>query len=267
MVFATKGELGHSLAATGAIEAVATVLALRDGRAPPIQGLLRPLPELSQPFPRSDANRLAAGPGRRLGASVTIGFGGFNTCLLVSLDDDPDEAPGAASPPDAPATVRRHALRPAAPQRGHRNSPSLFADPLAWLVADAVAALLEGSAAVRDETGIIVCSETATTETMRSLAASVPSGRLSPMRFAGANPGVVAGLSCIRLGLRGPSLVLTMPPDTGRAVAALMATGWIRDGCASAVVLVEHLVRDGGDHVEATLMASDVSARGGGRAA
>ncbi|WP_234430851.1 beta-ketoacyl-[acyl-carrier-protein] synthase family protein [Streptomyces sp. NRRL F-4489] len=76
LVFATKGAFGHSLGATGAIEAVATVLALRHRRVPPVTGLRAPATPL----------RLATGAAQPVGAgaglSLTLGFGGFNTCLL-----------------------------------------------------------------------------------------------------------------------------------------------------------------------------------------
>ncbi|MCB5907488.1 beta-ketoacyl synthase N-terminal-like domain-containing protein [Streptomyces pinistramenti] len=76
LMFATKGAFGHSLGATGAIEAVATVLALRDRRVPPVIGLSDPVAPL----------RLATGSAQPVGVgaglSLTLGFGGFNTCLL-----------------------------------------------------------------------------------------------------------------------------------------------------------------------------------------
>ncbi|SOB83252.1 beta-ketoacyl-[acyl-carrier-protein] synthase family protein [Streptomyces sp. 1331.2] len=78
VVFATKGALGHSLGATGAIEAVSVLLALRDRLVPPVYGLLDPLPDF--PLPLAVDGPRAVAPG--LGASLTIGFGGFNTCLL-----------------------------------------------------------------------------------------------------------------------------------------------------------------------------------------
>jgi len=86
VVFATKGALGHSLGAAGAIEAVALILALRDGRVPPVYGLDTPMPGFPLP--------LAAGAPRHFsgdaGISLTIGFGGFNTCLLFErIDGDP----------------------------------------------------------------------------------------------------------------------------------------------------------------------------------
>ncbi|MFF8633674.1 beta-ketoacyl synthase N-terminal-like domain-containing protein [Streptomyces pilosus] len=76
-VFATKGAFGHTLGATGAIEAVTVLLALRDGTVPPVHGLRTLRPDFPLPVPKS---RPAAFTGR-LGLSVTLGFGGFNTCL------------------------------------------------------------------------------------------------------------------------------------------------------------------------------------------
>jgi 3-oxoacyl-[acyl-carrier-protein] synthase II len=78
IVFATKGALGHSLGATGAIEAVSVILALRHGKVPPVYGLDTPMTGTALPI-------ATGGPvafDGRLGASVTLGFGGFHTCLL-----------------------------------------------------------------------------------------------------------------------------------------------------------------------------------------
>ncbi|MGW4384128.1 beta-ketoacyl-[acyl-carrier-protein] synthase family protein [Kitasatospora sp. NPDC004531] len=94
VVFGTKGALGHSLGATGAIEAIATVLALRHRTVPPIAGLRDPLPGLTL-RPAATAQPVAAGAG----LSVTLGFGGFNTCLLFALDPAqtaPDRTEAAA---------------------------------------------------------------------------------------------------------------------------------------------------------------------------
>jgi 3-oxoacyl-[acyl-carrier-protein] synthase II len=78
VVFGTKGALGHSLGATGAIEAVSTVLALKAGRVPPVAGLTAPLPGLSLRLPDEQGAEVTG----TFGISVTLGFGGFNTCLL-----------------------------------------------------------------------------------------------------------------------------------------------------------------------------------------
>jgi 3-oxoacyl-[acyl-carrier-protein] synthase II len=81
MVFATKGNFGHTLGATGAIESIALVLALRSGQVPPVHGLAQPLPEFPLPLPHS---KTAPCEGR-LGLNLTLGFGGFDTSLIFEV--------------------------------------------------------------------------------------------------------------------------------------------------------------------------------------
>jgi 3-oxoacyl-[acyl-carrier-protein] synthase II len=76
-VFATKGAFGHTLGATGAIEAIATVLALRDRTVPPVVGLTDQPTSLPLPVPVGAPTPIKSG----IGLSVTLGFGGFNTCV------------------------------------------------------------------------------------------------------------------------------------------------------------------------------------------
>jgi 3-oxoacyl-[acyl-carrier-protein] synthase II len=76
-VFATKGAFGHTLGATGAIEAIATVLALRDRLAPPVYGLTEAPDALPLPVPFGEPLPVKSG----IGLSLTLGFGGFNTCV------------------------------------------------------------------------------------------------------------------------------------------------------------------------------------------
>jgi 3-oxoacyl-[acyl-carrier-protein] synthase II len=79
-VSSTKSLHGHSLEASGLVELVATVLALRAGTLPVNAGFLGPdrdCPlDLVHPVPRP------SGPG--YGLSVNSAFGGANTALLVS---------------------------------------------------------------------------------------------------------------------------------------------------------------------------------------
>jgi 3-oxoacyl-[acyl-carrier-protein] synthase II len=79
VLFATKGAFGHTLGATGAIEAIAVLLALDAELAAPVHGLREPLPALGLPVPAGRPMPVAAGAG----VSVTLGFGGFNTCLVL----------------------------------------------------------------------------------------------------------------------------------------------------------------------------------------
>lgn len=80
VVFATKGAFGHTLGATGALEAVAVLLALRDGRVPPVAGLRTVMPGFPLPLPSGGRSMPFTGA---VGLSVTIGFGGFTTCLAL----------------------------------------------------------------------------------------------------------------------------------------------------------------------------------------
>lgn len=81
LVFATKGNFGHTMGATGAIEAIALILALRSGQLPPIHGLEEPLADFALPLAISAPISTAA----RTGLSLTLGFGGFDTSLVFEV--------------------------------------------------------------------------------------------------------------------------------------------------------------------------------------
>jgi 3-oxoacyl-[acyl-carrier-protein] synthase II len=81
LVFATKGNFGHSLGATGSLEAIALLLAMRTGQVPPIVGLEQPDPEFPLPLARTTATRWDA----QIGLSLTLGFGGFDTSLIFEV--------------------------------------------------------------------------------------------------------------------------------------------------------------------------------------
>lgn len=80
-VFATKSALGHSLGATGAIELCSLLLALRDQRIPPNVGLVVPDPSLRLDTLEPVACQIQG----EIGISLTLGFGGFNTCIVVQV--------------------------------------------------------------------------------------------------------------------------------------------------------------------------------------
>jgi 3-oxoacyl-[acyl-carrier-protein] synthase II len=77
-VTSTKGVTGHLIAAAGAVEAAASLLALRDGVAPPTANHERTDPEISID--------IIAGSPRKLTGPVlsnSFGFGGHNATLVV----------------------------------------------------------------------------------------------------------------------------------------------------------------------------------------
>lgn len=79
-VFATKGALGHTLGATGSLELISTIKALEEGTVPPVVGLETPI-DVPFPLPVNGPQDVEGS----LGLSLTLGFGGFNTSLVVEV--------------------------------------------------------------------------------------------------------------------------------------------------------------------------------------
>jgi 3-oxoacyl-[acyl-carrier-protein] synthase II len=81
LVTANKSQIGHSLGAAGAIEAVLTVLSISDDKVPPIANLESPC---------EDCNELNLIRGRAKSANISVaisnsyGFGGTNVSLVFS---------------------------------------------------------------------------------------------------------------------------------------------------------------------------------------
>jgi 3-oxoacyl-[acyl-carrier-protein] synthase II len=81
-VSSTKSAIGHTLGASGAIEAVATLLALRDGLAPPTLGLEQPEDGLDLDYIPDRARPLRIDHAA-IGLSNSFGFGGHNVTLCL----------------------------------------------------------------------------------------------------------------------------------------------------------------------------------------
>ncbi len=83
-VSSLKSSIGHLLGAAGAVEAVATILALRDRIAPPTLGLEEPDPELDLDYVPGVARPFDVPDGRPARAiSNSFGFGGHNAVLVL----------------------------------------------------------------------------------------------------------------------------------------------------------------------------------------
>lgn len=83
-ISSTKSMHGHMLGATGAAEAIASVLALRDGIVPPTINLDTPDPELDLDYTPNEAVKSDL----TLAISNSFGFGGHNGCLAFRLVKD-----------------------------------------------------------------------------------------------------------------------------------------------------------------------------------
>jgi 3-oxoacyl-[acyl-carrier-protein] synthase II len=77
-VSSTKSMTGHLLGAAGAVEAIFTILAIRDGIAPPTINLENPDPACDLDFVPGSARRMAI----KVGLSNSFGFGGTNGSLV-----------------------------------------------------------------------------------------------------------------------------------------------------------------------------------------
>jgi 3-oxoacyl-[acyl-carrier-protein] synthase II len=83
-VSSTKSAIGHLLGAAGAVEAIATILALRERVVAPTLGLDEPEEGLDLDFVPNVARELAlADGGRAIGVSNSFGFGGHNAVLVL----------------------------------------------------------------------------------------------------------------------------------------------------------------------------------------
>ncbi|MCL2126082.1 MAG: beta-ketoacyl-ACP synthase II [Oscillospiraceae bacterium] len=88
IISSTKSMTGHMLGAAGAVEAIISILALRDNLIPPTAGLHEPDPECDLDFTPLAARKATP----ELAMSVSLGFGGHNACLafkqaIVELTD------------------------------------------------------------------------------------------------------------------------------------------------------------------------------------
>ena len=79
VVSATKGSTGHPLGAAGAVEAIATLLALRDRVAPPTRNLDDQDDAVDLDIARLDPRPLRSGP--LAAVSNSFGFGGHNVSI------------------------------------------------------------------------------------------------------------------------------------------------------------------------------------------
>ncbi len=79
VISSTKSMTGHMLGATGAVELIASALAVRDGIVPPTIGYGEPDPECDLDYAPNAARETELD----LALSNSLGFGGHNACVVV----------------------------------------------------------------------------------------------------------------------------------------------------------------------------------------
>ena len=85
-VSSTKSAIGHLLGAAGAVEAIATVIALNERVAPPTLGYEEPDPDLDLDYVADGPRSLSVngnGHGRLIAISNSFGFGGHNAVVCL----------------------------------------------------------------------------------------------------------------------------------------------------------------------------------------
>ena len=78
-VSSTKSMHGHMFGATGAVELIASALALKDGIVPPTIGLEEPDPECDLDYTPGEARKRDLD----IAISNSLGFGGHNVCVAL----------------------------------------------------------------------------------------------------------------------------------------------------------------------------------------
>ena len=89
----TKSMTGHTLGAAGAIEAIASILAITDGIVPPTINFSEPDPACNLNYAFNSARRMPV----RVAMSNAFGFGGHNTSALFAAYEGPGERRGPVS--------------------------------------------------------------------------------------------------------------------------------------------------------------------------
>ena len=137
-----------------------------------------------------------------------------------------------------------------------RNRPSFYATPVAWGVANFVQLLIGAETGIAPRhTGLIVVSDECSLRTILELARSAAQGMISPLKFAGSSPSIVAGLPALEQGIRGPTLALTMPPRHASSAIVALITYWMLDSEIGSVIAIAHYEQDDRRHAFKGLIA------------
>lgn len=254
-VSSSKGQLGHTLGAAGAIEAAITVLSLVEQRIPPTGGLSQPAEDCQL--------RHVVGEGisadLRSAISSSFGFGGAGTALLLERSDASARASlngavrleitgiatlgasgllvGSACADLLERRAPEGAVVDDLQSQLQASRSRRFDRPTTLAVIGAEAALANARVE-REGTGLVAATAFGNpSRTAEFLRAAVEKGprRAPPAEFPHLLPSSVVGNASIYLGLSGPT-VATSDLETGGEAAVLIAMDWVATEFASAVV-------------------------------
>ncbi|MGI5341254.1 beta-ketoacyl synthase N-terminal-like domain-containing protein [Streptomyces sp. CA-181903] len=264
----SKPQVGHTLGACGAVEAVLTTLALRDGLLPPTAnanadaGAGADTDAGTSPAPAWDVvPRTARRAGIRVALSNSIAFGGACCSLVLARDGGENPRPpdadlvftgaGVVSPLGLGRRAFLAALRGPAPD----GAPFVPEDPAGYLApghrsrVDALGALTVAAARMAwDEAGLrdgarvgVVLATAAgpigTVERLNETVRREGPEYVSAVHAPNIVTSVTAGYATLELGLGGP-LAAVSTGDASGLVALGHAADLIRAGQADAVVVV-----------------------------
>jgi hypothetical protein len=137
-----------------------------------------------------------------------------------------------------------------------RNRPSFYAPPVAWAAADFTQLLIGDEGGIEPHhTGMIVVSDECSLSTIRDLSRTATHGTISPLRFAGASPSIVAGLPALQQGIRGPTLALTTQPRHAGSAIVAMIDYWIKYSSVVSVIAIAHYKQGEHGHLFKGLIA------------
>ncbi len=231
IVSSSKAQLGHSLGASGALEAVVTVLAVAAQRAPPTAGLSAPLPSRV----RLSGTKLPIE--RPVALSSSFGFGG--TGVVLAFERVGPEGGGASHVPGVQVLVTG-----ASSDRSGVGAPSLDArrtrrfDALSTRVTAGVEALAATAAIEPAGSGLVVGTAFGNvTRTADFLTRLVDSGPrfVPPADFPHLLASSAPSNASIYLGLRGPVLAATEGAASAHA-ALHCAASLIQARVASTII-------------------------------
>ncbi len=254
-VSSSKGQIGHTLGAAGAVEAAFTVLALGQGVVPPTAGLHTPDPELPLRHVMDRGERADL----RAALTSSFGFGGTGSVLAFERADMPDRRP-ARSRPDAVVVTGLCSLGPAGLLTGADNAcydavaagddapvePLELLEPArsrrydraaAMVTAGAEAALADAALGPR---GVGLVAGTAYGNVERSVQflrriAERGARMASPAEFPHLVPSAPSGNASIYVGLTGP-VVSASDLDTSAEASFAIAADWLELGLAPAML-------------------------------